>query len=120
MAVADYPTLHAVTRKQQAMKTTYVTLISYTDQGIRNLKQSPQRAQAFRESAAAAGIKVLAQFWTAGACDGVLFSKAIAKRKSSAHSLTSHRWGTCARNRCAHSTRPNSPGLLASKTLGLR
>ena len=63
------------------MKTTYVTLISYTDQGIRNLKQSPQRAQAFRQSAEAAGIKVLAQLWTSGACDGVVILEGDGEEK---------------------------------------
>ena len=63
------------------MKTTYVTLITYTDQGVRNLKQSPQRAQAFRQSAEAAGIKVLAQLWTSGACDGLLILEGDSEEK---------------------------------------
>ena len=63
------------------MKTTYLTLITYTDQGIRNLKQSPQRAQAFRQSAEAAGIKVLAQLWTAGAYDGLLILEGDSEEK---------------------------------------
>ena len=63
------------------MKTTYLTLITYTDQGVRNLKQSPQRAQAFRQSAEAAGIKVLVQLWTAGACDGVLILEGDSEEK---------------------------------------
>ena len=54
------------------MKTTYIVLITYTEQGARNLKQSPQRAQAFRQSAEAAGIKVRAQLWSAGSFDGLL------------------------------------------------
>ena len=63
------------------MKATYIALLTYTDQGVRNLKQSPQRAQAFRQSAEAAGIKVLAQLWTAGACDGVLILEADSEAK---------------------------------------
>ena len=63
------------------MKTTYVTLINYTDQGVRNLKQSPQRAQAFRQSAEAAGLKVLAQLWTAGAYDGLLILEGDSEEK---------------------------------------
>jgi uncharacterized protein with GYD domain len=54
------------------MKNTYVSLLTYTDQGIRAIKQSPQRALAVRQQMEAAGIKVIAQLWTAGACDGVL------------------------------------------------
>ena len=63
------------------MKTTYATLITYTEQGIRNLKQSPERALAFRKSAEAAGIKVIAQLWTAGACDGVLILEGDSEEK---------------------------------------
>ena len=63
------------------MKTTYVTLITYTDQGVRNLKQSPKRAKAFRQSAEAAGLKVLAQLWTAGAYDGLLILEGDSEEK---------------------------------------
>jgi uncharacterized protein with GYD domain len=54
------------------MKTTYLTLLTFTDQGVRNLSQSPQRAAAWRKQAEAGGIKVIAQIWTAGAYDGAL------------------------------------------------
>jgi len=64
-----------------AMKTTYVSLLSYTDQGIRNLKQSPQRAAAFRQQIEAAGLKVLAQLWTAGDYDGVLILQGDGEEK---------------------------------------
>lgn len=54
------------------MKTTYVSLLTFTDQGARNLAQSPQRATAWRQHIESSGIKVVAQLWTAGAYDGVL------------------------------------------------
>ena len=54
------------------MKTTYVALLNYTDQGVRNLKDSPKRAEAFRKSAEAAGLKVITLLWTAGSYDGLL------------------------------------------------
>ena len=63
------------------MKTTYATLITYTDQGVRNLKQSPQRAKAFRQTAEAAGLKVLAQLWTVGAYDGLLILEGDSEEK---------------------------------------
>jgi len=50
----------------------YVSLIRFTDQGVRALKKSAARALAFRKSAERAGIAVEAQLWTAGSCDGVL------------------------------------------------
>lgn len=55
-----------------AMKTIYVSLITFTDQGIRAIAQSPKRAAAFRKRAKAAGVKILSQLWTYGSCDGVL------------------------------------------------
>jgi uncharacterized protein with GYD domain len=63
------------------MKTTYIALLNYTDQGIRNLKQSPKRALAFRKSAESAGIKVLAQLWSAGAYDGLLILESDSEEK---------------------------------------
>jgi len=50
----------------------YVTLIRLTDQGVRNIKKSPDRGLAFRKTAAKAGVTVESQLWTAGAFDGVL------------------------------------------------
>lgn len=58
------------------MKTTYLALLKFTDQGVRNLSQSPQRAAAWRKQAEAGGIKVIAQIWTAGAYDGALLLEA--------------------------------------------
>jgi uncharacterized protein with GYD domain len=50
----------------------YVTLIRFTDQGARALKNSPARALDFRKAAEKAGVTVETQLWTAGSCDGVL------------------------------------------------
>lgn len=52
--------------------TRYVTLIRFTEQGARAIRKSAARALNFRKSAEKAGLRVEAQFWTAGACDGVL------------------------------------------------
>jgi uncharacterized protein with GYD domain len=50
----------------------YVSLLRYTEQGARNLKDSAARALAFKRDAEKAGVTVDAQLWTAGRCDGVL------------------------------------------------
>jgi uncharacterized protein with GYD domain len=50
----------------------YITLLRFTEQGARNLNKSVARAAAFRAAAAKAGLNVEAQYWTAGAYDGVL------------------------------------------------
>lgn len=59
----------------------YVTLIRFTPQGVRNLKQSPARATAFCKAATKAGVKVEAQLWTAGAYDGILILNAVNETK---------------------------------------
>jgi len=51
---------------------TYVTMLDYTQKGLDNIKESPRRAAAFRESAAKAGITIKDLYWTTGGHDGVL------------------------------------------------
>lgn len=51
---------------------TYMTLVNFTDQGIRNVKQSPERAQAFREQVEKAGARVKDLYWTLGSYDIVV------------------------------------------------
>jgi len=50
----------------------YVMLLKYTDKGIANVKDSPKRADAFRNLAAKAGAKVETQLWTTGEYDGLV------------------------------------------------
>jgi len=50
----------------------YLSLLRFTEQGTKNLKNSTVRAAAFRKAASKAGVTVEAQFWTTGAHDGVL------------------------------------------------
>ena len=54
----------------------YVTLLRFTEQGVKNLNKSSARAGTFREAAAKAGVTVETQYWTAGAYDGVLILSA--------------------------------------------
>jgi uncharacterized protein with GYD domain len=51
---------------------TFIALLDYTDQGIRNIKDSPHRADKFNQIAEEAGAKVVAQYWTIGSHDGVI------------------------------------------------
>jgi uncharacterized protein with GYD domain len=53
-----------------------VTLLRFTDQGVKNLNKSAARAEAFRQAAAKAGVTVEIQYWTAGSYDGVLIFSA--------------------------------------------
>ena len=61
---------------------TFIVLLDYTDQGIRNLNDSPQRADAFNESAEKAGVTIVGQYWTIGSHDGVLIMEAETEEKA--------------------------------------
>jgi len=50
---------------------TFITLFSFTDQGIRAVKESPNRAEAFTAAAGKLGLKVKNLYWTAGSYDCV-------------------------------------------------
>jgi uncharacterized protein with GYD domain len=53
----------------------YVTLVNWTDQGIRHVKDSPKRAEAFEAAVKAAGGSVKDVFLVMGAYDLVLVTE---------------------------------------------
>ena len=55
---------------------TYVVLAKFTDQGIRNAKESPKRADAFKEMAKTFGVTVKELVWTQGRYDIVTIVEA--------------------------------------------
>lgn len=55
---------------------TFIVLLDFTDQGIRNIKDSPHRADQFNAMAERAGARVVGQYWTIGSHDGVLILEA--------------------------------------------
>jgi uncharacterized protein with GYD domain len=56
--------------------TTYVVLLNFTDQGVRNVKDTTKRAEAFKTMAKKAGISVRDIYWTLGQYDGVVILEA--------------------------------------------
>jgi uncharacterized protein with GYD domain len=54
----------------------YISLLNLTDQGIRNLKGTVDRAQVVKKAAEAAGGRVIGVWWTQGPYDLVLISEA--------------------------------------------
>ena len=48
---------------------TYIVLGQFTDQGIRNVKDTPKRAQALKDMAKKFGATVTAVYWTLGQYD---------------------------------------------------
>ncbi len=50
----------------------YIALLSFTDQGIRNVKQTAERAKAYRALAGKVGVQIKDLYWTQGAYDAVV------------------------------------------------
>ena len=48
---------------------TYIELVSWTDQGIRNIKEAPQRMDAFKQTVEASGGKLIGFYFTMGKYD---------------------------------------------------
>lgn len=53
----------------------YITLASFTEQGARNIKDSPKRYEAYKAAAEAAGVTIKSVHWTTGAYDIVIVSE---------------------------------------------
>lgn len=48
---------------------TYISLVNFTDQGIRDVRNSPERFEAFRAMAENQGVKIKAFYYTVGEYD---------------------------------------------------
>ena len=55
---------------------TYISLLKFTDQGIRSIKDSPKRAEAFRSLCEKLGGRVKDLYWTMGRYDIVTIVEA--------------------------------------------
>jgi uncharacterized protein with GYD domain len=66
---------------------TYVVLVNWTDQGIRNVKQTIERTDSGGEIAEKHGLKLKHAYWTVGAYDMVATFEAPDDEAMSAHLL---------------------------------
>jgi uncharacterized protein with GYD domain len=55
---------------------TFITTMHFTDQGIKAIRETCERAAAFKAAAEKMGCKVTGQYWTLGAFDGVIVFEA--------------------------------------------
>src|SRR5438046_707853 len=55
---------------------TYIALLQFTDQGIRNIKDTTKRAAAATDAAAKMGVKFTELFWTLGQYDLAIVAEA--------------------------------------------
>ena len=67
---------------------TYVVLVTFTDQGVKNAKDSPKRAEAFRQMARTFGVTVKDIFWTQGRYDIVTVVEAPDELSATALNLS--------------------------------
>ena len=54
---------------------TFISLVNFTEQGIKDVKNSPARAQAFTDMAKKLGVTVKAIYWPVGAYDVVVVAE---------------------------------------------
>jgi uncharacterized protein with GYD domain len=55
---------------------TFISLVNWTEQGIRNVKVSPDRYEAFKAVAEKTKVKIKGFYYTMGRCDMVLITEA--------------------------------------------
>src|SRR4051794_2594399 len=55
---------------------TFITTVHFTEQGIKAVRDTCDRAAAFKAAAKKMGVKVSGQYWTLGAFDGVIVCEA--------------------------------------------
>lgn len=67
---------------------TFIVLASFSDQGIKNVKQTVERADAFKQMAAKAGAKVKEIYWTLGSHDVIAICEAPDDETATAMALS--------------------------------
>jgi uncharacterized protein with GYD domain len=65
----------------------YVTLYQFTDQGARNVKDSPARLKAAIKKAESLGMKMIGAYYTEGAYDLIAISEAADEKAATAFAL---------------------------------
>ena len=55
---------------------TFITTLHFTEQGIKAVRDTCNRAAAFKTAAEKLGVKVAGQYWTLGVFDGVIVLEA--------------------------------------------
>ena len=63
---------------------TFITTLQFTEQGIKAVRDTCDRAAAFKAAAKKMGVKVAGQYWTLGAFDGVIILEAPDEARATA------------------------------------
>jgi uncharacterized protein with GYD domain len=91
----------------------YVSLLQFTEQGVRNVKDTTKRAAAATVEAEKMGAKVTDSFWTMGAYDVVLLLEAPNDETVSAFSLKIGALGNVKSQTMRAFSRKEMEGILA-------
>jgi uncharacterized protein with GYD domain len=66
----------------------YITLVNFTDQGVRHIRQTTDRAKALMNAAANLGVRIKDIYWTMGAVDAVFIAEAPDEESITAFTLS--------------------------------
>ncbi len=91
----------------------YVGLISFTDQGIRNVRDTVKRGDAAIAEAEKMGMKIVEEFWTMGAYDAVVVFEAPDDETMSAFMLKVGSLGNVKSHTLRAFRRSEMEGILA-------
>jgi uncharacterized protein with GYD domain len=91
----------------------YLSLLQFTEQGIRNVKDTIKRGTAATAEAEKMGVKVIDSFWTMGAYDVVLLLDAPNDETVSAFSLKIGALGNVKSQTMRAFSRKEMEGVLA-------
>jgi uncharacterized protein with GYD domain len=95
---------------------TYIVLASFTDQGIRNVKETTRRADAVKEAAKKFGITAKEFYWTMGSRDVVVIFDAPDDASMTALNMSIGSAGNVRTETLRAFTRDEMNGVLAKVT----
>ncbi len=93
---------------------TFITTIRFTEQGIRDIAQTTQRATAFETAARQAGAKVTGVYWTLGDYDGLLIFEAPDGETAAALMMRLGKLGNVRTETCRAFTAPEIAKIVAN------
>ena len=67
---------------------TYIALVNFTDQGVRQIRQTTERAKTLVNAAANLGVRITNIYWTMGAFDAVFVADAPDEESITAFTLS--------------------------------
>lgn len=95
---------------------TYIALSNFTDQGIRNIKDSTKRADAVKEAASKFGARMTQLYWTLGQYDLVAIIEAPDDASAAAFGMAIGSAGNVRMQTLRAFTKEEMGGILAKMT----